>query len=174
MAWSDWELHVARLRRNEVILVRTALAASAPNSGLHGMLIAYTKDLHKNPKDFAQAIESLSYMVARTYVPQQANFWAENRPPEMNPDITRALIMWAVDALDRLEGTPARLLPEQSIRDQGADLAQNRQGDVYLFDLAMALAFVADRDKLAAELNAREAFAFDRIGGNQMQWTATE
>ncbi|MDD7961383.1 hypothetical protein PUW80_03355 [Microbacterium sp. NE1TT3] len=132
----------------------------------------YAADLHTRPAHFTQVVESISHLVARTYAPDQANVWSGAREYPPDRDIVKMLIMWAVDAMDRPIGSAERALPEQAIRAQAVDLAKNPNGHLYLVDLVLACAFVGDPDKLRRELDAREAFAMERIGGNPITWLA--
>lgn len=170
--WSLFEREAARLRRSEVQLVRMSLAAMESPHFIAMFVDKYAADLHTRPAHFRQVVESISYLVARTYSPDQAGVWSDARDRPSESDIVKMLIMWAVDAMDRPVASAERALPEQSIRAQAVDLAENPNGHLYLVDLALACAFVGDPDKLRQELDAREAFAMERIGGNPVTWLA--
>ena len=170
--WSPEEREAARLRRSEVQLVRMSQAAMESPHFIEMFVAKYAADLHTRPAHFRQVVESISYLVARTYSPDQANVWTGARGDIAERDIVKALIMWAVDAMDHPHGSAERGLPEQAIRAQAIDLEENSNGHLYLVDLALACAFVGDPEKLRCELDAREAFAMERIGGNPVTWLA--
>lgn len=169
---SPVELEAARLRRSEAQLVRMSLVALDRPHFIEDFVAIYAAELHTRPDHFEQVVESISYLVARTYLNDQANVWSDARELGSRPDIVKALIMWAVEALDLPAGSAERSLPEQAIRAQAIDLAKNPSGHLYLVDLALACAFLGDPDKLRIELDAREAFAMERIGGNPVTWLA--
>ncbi|WP_274263887.1 hypothetical protein [Microbacterium thalli] len=170
--WGPEEREAARLRRSEVQLVRMSQAAMERPHFIEMFVDKYAADLHTRPAHFTQVVESISHLVARTYAPDQANVWSGAREYPPDRDIVKMLIMWAVDAMDRPIGSAERALPEQAIRAQAVDLAKNPNGHLYLVDLVLACAFVGDPDKLRRELDAREAFAMERIGGNPITWLA--
>lgn len=66
------------------------------------------------------------------------------------------LIRWAIDVLDRHEGSPDRELPVQAIRNQAAEIVESRTERIILTDLVPATAFMADAVKLQELLSAKE------------------
>ncbi|WP_152545416.1 hypothetical protein [Microbacterium sp. CH12i] len=175
MEWSEVEIRGARLRRNEMQLLRMALAALSTNneqSGLYGMLNEYVAELSSRSADFVNVLEAIAYTAAQTYLPSEVGKWLEGRRNAPEHDIVFMLIRWAIDALDRPEGSPDRELPVQAIRNQAAEIVESRTEKVILTDLVLATAFMADTVKLQELLSAKEAFAQERLGGNSITWRA--